>query len=1248
MNREKGKNRPEDKHLGEVFQSESNNRNESGDKKRGIHSRLRWIWVIVAAVLVMTTSAWSQSDRGTLTGVVTDSTGAVLAGAALQATNLADGQNYAGSTTPAGLYSIASLPAGVYELKVDSPGFKTYIQRGITISVAQVTSLDVRLEVGQASETVSVTSDAALLNTENAEVDETVPRERLNDLPINFAGNSAIRDPLAFAKLAPGSYVSGQTGIRINGLPTTSFKILVEGQDTTNANLNDREDENHPSVEMMQEFTLQSSNFSPEFGAVTGGLFNFTARSGTNQFHGSAYEYLENEDFNAGQPFTTAPGGGLIRPKNRQNDYGFTIGGPFRIPKLYDGRNRTFFFFNWEQYRQINDLVATQTVPTTAERTGDFSGILTGVQLGTDVLGRPIMQNAIYDPATARTVTVGGNQYVVTDPFAGNMIPPGRINGGVGAKVTALIPSPSNGQLINNYAPLFVYPAIQTIPAVKVDQTITNKWKASMYWSLYQRTTISSADGVPLPLSNRRDQPVYSDTYRGNTDYTLTPNLLFHFGLGYIRDNNIDSTPLAEANYNASTELGFGPALATGMPALSGMANSTFGGIVNSFDGNTYGITQRMWYETDKATGIASATWIKGNHSFKGGAEFKDDMYVVHGSPYVAGAYAFNTAETSLPYLNTSTVTNSSTGKSGTIGFAYASFLLGQVDSGTIGNEVINQFHRPTWALYVQDTWRVNRRLTVDYGLRWDFTETHSEHRHLMSGFSPTVANENANGLLGAMEYDGFGSGRCNCNFLEHYPYAIGPRLGVAYRLTDKIVARGGAGISYGQPFAFDYAGTNYSVVGMGYNVLNFSAPAFGTANTTLSSGFNYTLAQVNNATLDPGIQCCTAINNSPSPRFDPHGDRPPRVVDLMFSMQDQITPSLAVEAAYVGNRAIWLISGDQGNLGLVQLNALSAQRIAAAGLNVTNATDYATLNSTFASGVPQAHGFSVPYASFPTGKTLAQALRPYPQYGNIYTEYSPTGSSWYDSLQVKATKRLSYGLDLIEAFTWSKSEVDGFDTERGRGAAINDALNRASNKVISAESQPLVSATGFTYQIPTLFKNNLVARTVVGGWTVGGLFSFASGLPISIPNSNNNLSQVLFRGTYQNRVPGQPLFLKSPNSHSFKPSDQILNPAAWTDAALGTFGTTKIYQGDYRWQRKPDEEMNLAKSFPMPFRKSEGSSIQIRGEFFNVFNHLYYPAPNASNPSQAPTSSNGGFGQINVGSVSGYRTGQIVARFQF
>jgi hypothetical protein len=1182
----------------------------------------------------MTISAYSQSDRGTLTGVVSDSTGAVLPDVALEATNLADGQHYTGKTTPTGLYSIASLPAGVYELKVDAPGFKTYIQRGITISVAQVTSLDVKLEVGQSSETISVTSDAALLNTENAEVNATIQRERLNDLPINFAGNSAIRDPLAFSKLTPGSYVSGQTGIRINGMPTASFKILVEGQDTTNANLNDREDENHPSVEMMQEFTLQSSNFSPEFGAVTGGLFNFTARSGTNQFHGSAYEYFENEDLNAGQPFTTAPGGGLIRPKNRQNDYGFTVGGPVRIPKLYDGRNRTFFFFNWEQYRQQNSLVATQTVPTTAERTGDFSGILTGVQLGTDVLGRPIMQNEIYDPATTRTV----NGSVVRDPFPNNVIQSARIANGVGANVTALIPAPTNSQLINNYAPLFVYPAIQTIPAVKVDQTITNKWKASMYWSLYQRTTISSADGVPVPLSNRRDQPVYSDTYRGNTDYTFTPNLLLH----------IDSTPAAEANYDA-TKLGFAPALSTGMPALSGMNDSTFGGIVNSFDGNTYGITQRMWYETDKATGIASIMWIKANHSYKAGAEYKNDMYVVHGSPYVAGAYAFSTAETSLPYLNSSTLHNS-TGQSGTIGFGYAGFLLGQVDSGTIGNTIVNQFHRPTWALYVQDTWRVNQRLTVDYGIRWDFTETHSEHKHLMSSFSPTVANPNAGGLLGAIAYDGFGTGRVNGNFLEHYPYAIGPRLGVAYKVNEKTVVRGGAGISYGQPFAFDYAGTNYSVVGMGYNVLNFSAPTFGTANTTLSSGFNYTQAQVTNATLDPGIQCCTTINNSPSPYFDPHGDRPSRIVNLTLSVQRQITPNLAVEAAYVGNRAIWLISGDQGNFGLVQLNALSAQRIASAGLNVTNATDYATLNSTFASGVPQAHGFSVPYAGFPTGKTLAQALRPYPQYANIYAEYSPTGKSWWDSLQVKVTKRLSYGLDLIESFTWSKSQVEGMDTERGRGAAINDALNRASNKVISAESQPFVSSTGFTYKIPTIpvFKDNIAARTVLGGWTVGGLFSFASGLPISVPTSNNNLSQVLFRGTYQNRVPGQPLFLIGPNSHNFKPSNQILNPAAWSDAAQGTFGTTKIYQNDYRWQRKPDEEMNLAKNFPLSFKKLEGSSLQIRCEFFNVFNHLYYPAPNSSNPSQATTSSNGGFGQINVGSVTSYRTGQIVARFQF
>jgi hypothetical protein len=362
----------------------------------------------------------AQSDRGTVTGTVSDSAGAVVPNASVDAVNSETGIVSRTVTTSTGNYTISSLSAGIYDISVEVKGFKKYLQKGVRVQVAETARVDVALEVGTASESVTVNADAPLLKTEDSEQSDTFAGDRLNALPINFGiGGGAIRNPLGFVKLAPGASLNGWNDIKVNGAPNGSFRIIFEGQDAT-SNLNPRvSDESQPSMESIQEFTLQTSNFSPEFGQVIGGLFNFTARSGTNQFHGSAYGYSTNEDLGAGQSFTDSGNGHLLRPPNRQNDFGGSIGGAVWIPKIYNGHDRTFFFFNYEMYRKHKATDTFGTVPTAAMRNGDFSSILTGRVLNTDPLGRPILENTIYDPTTARTV----NGTTVTDPFPNNMIP---------------------------------------------------------------------------------------------------------------------------------------------------------------------------------------------------------------------------------------------------------------------------------------------------------------------------------------------------------------------------------------------------------------------------------------------------------------------------------------------------------------------------------------------------------------------------------------------------------------------------------------------------------------------------------------------------------------------------------------------------------------------------------------------------------------------------------------------------------
>ena len=380
--------------------------------------------------LLLTMTAFAQSDRGTITGTVTDPGKAVVAGATVTATNKATGVKQQTVTTETGNYTLTSLPAGLYDVTVEASGFKKIIAQGVQVQVAQTARVDGPLELGSPVETVTVTAEASMLKTENAEQSTNISGQTFNSLPLNFGVTNSIRSWLSFIQLAPGVSMPNQNEIQrasINGAPGGSFKIYLEGQDVTSTNDTVwTSTVASASVETIGEFSVQTNNFDAEFGQVLGGVFNFTTKSGTNEFHGSAYEYLTNEALNANRPFSTPFASSPRAPKalDRKHDYGFTVGGPVRIPKLYDGRNKTFFFFNLEKYRNVTRSSGTlSTVPTAAYRQGDFSAALTGRQLGTDVLGRPIMENAIYDPRTTRTVTVNGSQFVVRDPFPNNVDP---------------------------------------------------------------------------------------------------------------------------------------------------------------------------------------------------------------------------------------------------------------------------------------------------------------------------------------------------------------------------------------------------------------------------------------------------------------------------------------------------------------------------------------------------------------------------------------------------------------------------------------------------------------------------------------------------------------------------------------------------------------------------------------------------------------------------------------------------------
>ena len=1234
----------------------------------------------LACLMLLAWGAFSQSDRGTITGTISDPAGAVVAGAAIEAKNEATGVTYQAASTATGNYTIVQLPAGVYDVSVTVPGFKKYTRSGITVEVAAVLRIDLPLEMGGATESVTVQADAPLLRTESGDISHTIRAQNLDDLPIlgigaGQAGSAGIRNPYAMIQLVPGAMWQANAQVRINGTPNNTQGFRIEGQDASNTGTPGVQAQTQPSVDAIQEVAIQTSNYAAEYGQVGGGMFNVTMKSGSNQFHGTAYENFVNEAFNAGQPFIP----GNPRARNRRNDYGFTIGGPVWIPKVYNGHDKTFFFFNWEQYREavaINNQL--ETVPTADYRAGNLTAAEPvnaqgqPIQIGIDPLNRPIYGGEIYNPATDHPAPDGR---IVRDPFINQQIPPQMFDS-VAKKIQALFPPPvgpnANG-IVNNYVPTIPTTRVTQIPSVKIDQFFGAKHKVAFFWQETKTTaplsfTFGQVDGLPDPLATNLGTFQTAPAYRLNYDYTISPTVLLHLGAGYRSNAFFVPTVNEEGqvpNYNAEQELGLhGGTTHTFFPPFSGLCTGAGGFTPYSCNGQggmqNFGSAAYSSQNTQSPSFNANLTWVKNNHTYKFGSEVRIEGYPVHSKANTSGSYVFGPEQTSLPYLNGTSLQGQVTG------FGYASFLLGDVKQISIANPVDPRLGKHEIAWYAQDSWKVTRRITFDYGVRYDFSTYLREEHGRDPFFSPSTPNPALGGIPGAVVFDGDGPGHCNCSLAKNYPWGFAPRLGLAYQITPKTVFRAGFGIVYGSTESNNNASGGLA----GSSNTQTAAPVYA-AVTTLSIGIPASFNPPPWPNLNPG-QFNTTPNPVPigQPFLDPNAGRPPRQYQWSVGFQREIFQNLALDVYYVGNRGIWWQSPVLNNI-----NATSPARIAAAGLDLNNPSDVALLTQPLNSPAVIARGLNkVPYAGFPLTQTLAQSLRPFPQFANgpnggILTYWAPLGDTWYNALQVKATKRFSHGLTFLSTFTWSKTMDNGVEIgEPNPGstgnAVVNNVFNRGVNKYLSAYDQPFLFNISATYVTPKL-SGNKVLSWLARDWTYGAFLQYASGFPILAPYANNNLGQILFNtfntgtglstGTFANRVAGKPLFTVDPNCHCYDPNKTfLLNPDAWADPAPGQFGSGAAYYSDYRQQRRPSENMNLGRTW----RFKESMSLNIRFELTNVFNRSYWGNPAATNakaPQNRAPSGNAlsGFGFMNT-ITPGFtgalvpRNGTLIARFSF
>jgi hypothetical protein len=1232
---------------------------------------------LLAACLFAAALGFGQTSLATITGTISDATGAVIADAPVTVRNLQTGLVYRVASSTTGNYTVSQLPIGEYELTVAVSGFKTYSRTGFRLAAGQTMREDITLEVGQTSESVTVTAEASLLKTESTEIAQNVTLSQLNNLPILVVGatNSGFRDPFASVRLVPGirynngaNAASGTTAaittMVVNGTPANTYQTRLDGMtmNPTGPRLLGAQMQTQPSVDAIEEVAIETSNFAAEFGAAGGAMINMVTKSGTNQYHGSVYDYAINEALNAYRPYS------FTRNKIRQHDWGFTIGGPVRIPKLYNGTNKTFFFWSFEQFRQKNLLIGNATVPVQAYREGDFSNVLlqegrlvtTTSGNALDALGRTIPSGTIFDPAT-EAIAPNGRAY--RDPFPGNRIPVSRFDP-ISVKVLALVPQPKGpnwdrGLFTDNYTDFFDSSRRSKIPSIKIDQNVGSKGRASLYiqeTNTRVNRTPTGADPLPDLITASVGSFSSGTTVRVNYDYTVTPRLLLHLGAGW---NDSDFRLDAKVNnFDALKELGLvGQTLPRNFPRIvtGASTNTAIGGM------SPLGTTFPTASFERRPSGTASASYVTGSHTIKTGIDYRLEKFPNYNREFTNGGFTFGTNWTESPSL-LGVVTNQ-----GFDGFEFASFLLGGMSANEQRAPVALMNRKSQTGIYVQDTWKITRQLTLDYGIRWDYGTYAREQYGRNGSIGLLIPNPSAAGRLGAAQFEAV----CQCNFARNYPYAIGPRLGAAYQIDTKTVLRAGFGVVY-----------NATATNAGF-----------TANQALSTALPNNSGQITglfrngmpasvraewpsfNPNVGHGVGSVIAMPQL----LDPNAGRPARLLQWSIGLQRELHRNLVVEASYVANRGTWWTAP-----GLAPLNAISMQTLQRYGFTNYTSADEARLLTTTLGGLSAAQrstlaarGVVLPYSNFPTSQNVRQSLRDYPQYTTSGLAASPLGNTWYDSLQINATQRFSHGLSFNVNYNFSKN----LDTM----TSIADPYNRRLSKNLSQWDLPHQLRITAQYVVPSMrnrgwgvLSNRLVSYALAD-WGLGIYFAYQSAGVMGRPTSNGPvpLSQFLgygpggaqlkidpATGKYMNpwsvnwvdnsgKQRTDPLDI---NCHCYDPTKvQALNPNAWENIPDGQWGNDLSTLRFFRGVRLPEESANFSRNF----RIREGIDLNVRVEFTNVFNRMRLPNPSiAGNFANAPTRFtsgpnaglySGGFGTFNVlGGTQGQRTGSFVARLTF
>ncbi len=1192
--------------------------------------------VVLLAILCLSSPLQAQrSDRAIITGVVTDPTGSSVAGATVRVRNEGTGVDTVLTTNDAGAYTTPPLVLGTYSVTVDHAGFKTAVNSGILLQGGEVVRQDLTLQVGAVTESVEVKAGAVELNVTQPDVTHTVDEKYYEDLPTVMGADVRLAESLlaiqpGFLPMKPNGdpmFRGSQFNSRINGGQTMATENFFDGAAFGYAVGHQQSHESAPPEDSIQEMKVITTSYSAQYGHTSGGFIEYTSKSGTNTLHGSAYEYFANDVLNARGFFGQAP---LKKTPVRNNNFGFTAGGPVVLPKLYNGRNKTFFFlnFDWTRFRSGVLPGFGNTTPTDAFKAGDFSSLLTTNQIATDADGRPIFAGQIFNPSS--THLVGG--IPERDPYPGNIIPAGDpLLSAVAAKVAALMVHPDRpGNAFNvagNPAGDQTWLLNARTIEFRVDHSFTPNFRMSesFYWG--HRPSIRNCGEVAgcVTQFNGETEPQKNNTYYGNGFYQRITTHHTHTQFDWIiRNNLLNHTTIAwDRWFMGGNPLSAGVGWPEQLCGANhcGILDNTAGPPLLDFQGNipynslgTYGwgnfgfLTNNRWQFSD------DLSWVKGKHTLKVGFEYRRHQFPFAGWATFAqaGEFAFNNQETA-GYDKTGNNLSGQTGES------FASFLLGQVHTSTQTIPVHPMFNEAYLAPWVNDEYKVSSRLTVTLGLRFDYQFARTESNNKYSTFDPTTPNPGAGGLPGALIFAGTGAGRAGTRTFEKPSLdSWGPRLGFAYRLGNKNAIRGGYGIYY-SGISFDQF--------IGQPTLGFQASPFAANNSNgrspafyLDSGFPQNLI-----TQPPFIDPTFANGTAPL-AVAKDGLNLPRYQNWSLTFERQLTNSMMLDVSYIANRGTrltdnWQRLGVAANMNDPKVLALGA----------------VLLGSDINSPAAVAAGITPPYPGF-VGD-VAQALRPFPQYQNIQWRDVPTGKSLYQALEIVLEQHFAHGLQFRFGYTRSRLENDGAESAQGgngvNGGIQNPVCTQKCEYGLSGDDVPNVFLVGYSWEIPTpnKFKTG-AANFILGGWNFAGVMRYEGGRPLNV-SMNNDLGGFLFNGQKRpNRVSGVGAYSTGhfdPNTMSY------FNPAAWTDPGPLQFGNAPRNDGNARGFPTYSEDMNLFKVFPI----RERLKLRFESEFGNIFNRVRFCDPNNTNWSA------GSFGSVNT-QCNQPRSIQFAVRFTF